>query len=117
MKLDLFDRLVTLMGAVTFPGYTFEIDDGEHDGAKLRSFYEDVCVERGVVERQNTRWWIVSQHATKSEIVQTMFKCILTSKEHYTREHFLYAGRPIFGPHFDVDALHDICCVKTDGRP
>lgn len=115
MNPRLLDLLETVMPSVTFPEYTFEVVDGDNQGAKLRAFYMDICVEKGVAERQNTRWWVISQYAIKSEIVQTMFKCILTSKEHHAREHFLYAGRPIFGPHFDVDALHSICS-RTETR-
>ncbi len=52
-----------------------------------------------------TRKWYVSQHSTDSEIVQTALKAVLTAEEHEAREHFLYRGRTIFGPHHSVDAL------------
>ncbi len=45
----------------------------------------------------------------KSEIVATAFKCILTSMEHRCREWFLYKGKAIYQPHYNVDALHAIC--------
>lgn len=116
MKDVLREMLFDCIDEVTFPDYTFEYADGENSGARLRAYYMDTDVETGVLERQNTRWWVISQHAVKSEIVQTMFKCIITSKEHFTREHFLYRGRPVFGPHFDIDALYEIC-ERTDKRP
>jgi hypothetical protein len=41
--------------------------------------------------------------------VQTAFKCVLTSIEHEAREQFTYSGARVFGPHFDVDALAQLC--------
>ena len=54
---------------------------------------------------QKTRKWRLSRYMTKSEIVQTALLCVLTSAEHQVREHFLYKGKRVFGPHFDVDEL------------
>jgi hypothetical protein len=51
------------------------------------------------------RQWRISQHATKSEVVQTAMKAVLTALEHEAREEFLYADTAIFGPHFNVDDL------------
>lgn len=53
----------------------------------------------------NGRKWFISQHATRSEVVQTVLKAILTALEHEAREHFRYKGRAIFAPHFSVDGL------------
>jgi hypothetical protein len=61
---------------------------------------------------QYTRKWQLSEHMVKSEIVQTALKCVLTSAEHRVREHFLYKGERIFGPHFDVDGLWQLCRDK-----
>lgn len=60
------------------------------------------------------RKWLLSPHMTKSEVIQTAFKAVLTAIEHEAREHFLYKDRPVFGPHFDVDALH--ATLSTDKR-
>lgn len=46
---------------------------------------------------------------TKSEVVQTAFKAVLTAVEHETRETFLYRNKAIFGPHYNVDALLKLC--------
>ena len=61
-----------------------------------------------------SRKWYVSQHATTSEIVQTLLKAVLTAEEHEAREHFTYKGRPVFAPHHHVDALRDL---PQDVRP
>lgn len=60
-------------------------------------------------EHWTGRKWLLSPRMTKSEIVQTAFKAVLTAVEHETRELFTYKGKRIFGPHFDVDALEQIC--------
>lgn len=65
---------------------------------------------------QGGRKWRLSEHMTKSEVVQTCFKAILAFEEHETREFFMYRGKPIFGPHIDVDALHAVCHVLDDRK-
>jgi len=68
-------------------------------------------------EKQYGRKWRLSQHMTKSEIVQTAFKAILTAEEHEVREKFLYRGHAIFGPHLNVDALVGFSQLALDARP
>src|SRR5689334_18912147 len=51
------------------------------------------------------RKWLISKFVTKSELVQTCLKAVLTALEHEAREHFRYKGRGVFGPHIDVDHL------------
>jgi hypothetical protein len=51
------------------------------------------------------RKWFLSEHMTRSEIVGTAFKAVLTAMEHETREQFTYRGQAVFGPHIDVDRL------------
>lgn len=60
-------------------------------------------------EEWGGRKWYLSEHMTKSEIIQTALKAVITAEEHEARERFLYRGRAIFGPHIDVDDLHEIC--------
>lgn len=57
---------------------------------------------------QQTRRWLIRPDASKSEIVQTAFKCVMTAMEHEVREQFLYRDRAVFGPHHDVDKLWSI---------
>lgn len=69
----------------------------------------------------SSRKWRLSLHMTRSEIVQTALKAVLTAVEHEARERFLYKGQPIFGPHHDVDALVELCetsssDVRVDNR-
>jgi len=60
-------------------------------------------------EYQTCRKWFLSPHMTKSEVVQTALKAVLAAEEHEARECFLYKGKPVFGPHFNIDRLFDVC--------
>lgn len=112
-------RLATILGdlskQVTMPGYRWEYEEFGK-GARLRASYDepDSTMRDGPMEIQHTRWWIISVHATKSEIAQTMFKCVLTSAEHRVREWFKYKGKPIYGPHYDLDILYEACEYKDE---
>lgn len=74
----------------------------------LQGHYTEPDVRSGIPEPQSTRKWILSEHMTKSELVQTAFKCYATSLEHQARESFTYRGRRVFGPHCDVDKLWEL---------
>jgi hypothetical protein len=65
-------------------------------------------------ERQFGRKWLLSYHMTKSEVVSTALKAVLTAEEHEARENFRYKSRRIFGPHFDVDTLVEIAAKKAN---
>lgn len=50
----------------------------------------------------------LSPHACRSELVQTAFGLLKAYEEHECREFFRYAGEQVYGPHFNVLALHRI---------
>jgi len=80
--------------------------------------FDEPCNVTGAPAVQRSRKWKLSQHMTRSEVVQTALKALLTALEHEAREQFTYRGRAIFGPHFDVDALHMLCIAgNQDVRP
>jgi hypothetical protein len=110
MKMTI-DEMITTVSLCDFPGYTFLVWVDSRDAIYLQGKYEEPDTVTGKVEWQHTRKWLLSPHMTKSELVQTVFKCALTSMEHKTREWFTYRDKAIFGPHFDVDALHRISGV------
>lgn len=100
---------------VSFPGYTIEVHpDG--CGSYMQACFVAPCATVAIPARQTTRKWRLSQYMTRSEIVQTALKLVLTSVEHEAREHFRYRGQPIFGPHFDVDALHGLTVAGAHDR-
>lgn len=92
-----------------FMNYDLDVVKNDRGEYYLQGHYSEPCVEMDIEMVQSTRKWLLSPKMTKSEIVQTAFKCCITSMEHRTREHFKYRGRRVFGPHFDVDALWGIC--------
>ena len=96
--------------------YTFVVLEDGRGAWYLQASYHDSDVITGKSELQLTRRWFVSPEMTKSEIVQTAFKCVMTSMEHRAREWFLYRGRSVFGPHYDVDALHAICDDRHEDK-
>lgn len=62
--------------------------------------------------------WRLAPWMTKSEIVHSVFKCCLASVEHRIRESFQYKGERVYGPHFDVDSLHELASQRRlDLRP
>lgn len=64
---------------------------------------------------QKGRKWLISKHATHSEIVFTALKAVLTAEEHEAREQFLYHHRAIGNPHINVNKLWEIADI-TDHR-
>lgn len=56
---------------------------------------------------QHGRKWLISEHATKSEVVQTCLKAVLTAEEHEARERLTYRDVKVFDAHFDVDWMVD----------
>ncbi len=106
------DNFKQIIAAIDFREYMFVVL-AAGGNCYLQGQYFEADVVTGKDELQKTRKWLLSEHMTKSEVVQTAFKCALTSMEHRTREHFLYKGHRIFSPHYDVDALLELC---VDGR-
>ena len=94
-------------------------DENQADGVNwISRYYLQVIfyapdMVTGEPERQSSRKWFLSQHMTKSEIVTTALKACLTAVEHEAREDFKYKGKAIFGPHWDVDSLYEMCKVKN----
>jgi hypothetical protein len=107
----------SLMAAVidccSFPGIALTL---KHDGprpylqcvAAIRDndTEDDQSIQRG-------RKWMLSPHMTRSEIVQTCLAAVFAFVEHEARERFLYRGEAIFGPHFNVEKLHELATAKA----
>jgi hypothetical protein len=66
---------------------------------------------------QKARKWYLSPYSTDTEVVETAFKACRVSMEHVLKEHFLYKGRRVYSPHFDIEARIKMCDNKSfDGR-
>lgn len=94
------------MGQVAFADWKFHVGGVDDRGELyLQIKFDAPCSKTGEGNSWSGRKWRLSRHMVKSEIVQTAFLAVLTAMEHETRENFLYRGRAIFAPHFDVDAM------------
>jgi len=98
-----------IVSECNFQDYTFVVVESETTKAVyLAATYLEADTITGAVELQHTRRWFLSPEMSKSEIVATAFKCAITSMEHRTREWFLYKGRAIYQPHYNVDELWEL---------
>ena len=64
-----------------------------------------VCSNSGKMHTWKSRKWFLSPHMTRSEVVQTAFKAVMTAVEHEARELFRYKGYAIYSPHYNVERL------------
>ena len=106
------EEMQAIVDACYFPGFAFSVIVDGRGAVYLQGSYVQPDIITSKPEVQKTRRWFLSPAMVKSEIVQTVFKCVLTSVEHQAREHFKYKGERIFGPHYDVEALVDVCKAK-----
>jgi hypothetical protein len=115
-----FEMAQLVVDLVRYEGITFLLRDEGKTGDRMYLQVEATtpCNVSGDVHTWKGRKWFISKHATKSEIVLTAFKALLTAQEHEAREKFLYRGRPILDPHYDVDALWNLRGMDPlDERP
>ena len=87
----------------------------DHSGHYLQVRFSATDTKTAAKTDWTGRKWRLSPHMTHSEVVSTALKAVLTAEEHEAREHFLYRGKAIFGPHIDVDSLWCVC-DETDKR-
>lgn len=67
-----------------------------------------ICNVTGESYPWKGRKWLISEHMTDGEIIQTMFKATMTAVEHEAREMFLYKDVAVFDPHYDLDKLAEL---------
>lgn len=115
---ETLERFIQIMHEVRFPNFVYGLKRTKRGEYFLIGKYWEADTVSGKNEIQYTRKWVLTPEMTKSEVVQTAFKCILTSMEHRTREWFTYRGKAIFGSHYDVDKLYEIAGDESnfDGR-
>lgn len=108
------DKAIAILNEIVYKDWQFGVaKDGVRYYFQIR--FNGPCSVTGIMKEHSSRKWFLSEHMTKSEVVQTVFKAILTAEEHETREHFKYRNKRIFGPHIDVDTLSEVC-DKVDVR-
>lgn len=114
-------RFMGWLALVSYKNFTFNvrslvgIDDMERFYLQVEWPGTDAIT--GAPRQCKGRKWFLSEHMTKSELIQTALAAVLAIEEHEAREAFYYAGRPVYGPHYDVDALAKLCDYgATDKR-
>lgn len=113
------DQAKAILTDVQFPGFNFELHGDFTGMTYLVAIFAapDADGQKGWLP-QTSRKWLLSKHMVKSELVQTAFLCVLTCLEHEAREQFKFKGARVFGPHFDVDRLVQLCNQDaTEVRP
>lgn len=110
-----YDEMRAVLEDIRFYDYKFSLVKDERYACNdyLQATYIEPDIVTGEPKAQYTRKWKLSEHMTKSEFVQTVFKCCITSMEHRAREHFRYQGCAVYGPHYDVDALLELCKARA----
>jgi len=78
----------------------------------------------GKMEKQQSRWWRVSKHSRKNELINAAFACIKMAEEHEMRENFQYMFEGQwtmpYNTHTDVDWLAEASLhldLRVDSRP
>lgn len=88
----------------------FDVRIGEDRGQ--RYYFQITCWRRDVITGEMGTGYggkaYLSEHATDSELVQTIFGLYKGYWEHEARETFTYRGRRIYGPHIDANALWEV---------
>lgn len=100
-------EIASILHHCKFPGMTFN-SKSEGNKTYLQVSFSAYNPETGLQEQWKGRKWLLSEHMTESEVVQTAFKAVVTALEHEAREYFQYKDRAVFGPHIDVNALWGI---------
>ena len=102
-------NLQILVDQITYKNWSFYIGrKGEVFYLQIHFLAADNEAGTDSLAVQKGRKWMLSEFMTKSELVQTALKAVITAEEHETRELFLYRNKPVFAPHFDVEDLHRI---------
>lgn len=78
----------------------------------------------GKIEKQQSRWWRISKHSRKNELINAAFACVKMAEEHEMRENFKYMfeGKWTmpYNTHTDVDWLAEASLhldLRVDTRP
>jgi hypothetical protein len=78
----------------------------------------------GQTEKQQSRWWRISKHSRKNELINAAFACVKMAEEHEMRENFKYSFEGQwtmpYNTHTDVDWLAEASLhldLRVDTRP
>ena len=98
------NEIKQIVAEIRYKDWNFDVIAFDQTNPLLRVRFTDP--ETG--ETQKGRKWVISYHMTKSELVLTALKAVLTAEEHEAREIFRYRGSKIFNPHINVDKMVEL---------
>ena len=104
------DRIVDVLKGITYKeGWAIKIV--ENNGIPFLQWCfsrPDYMLKGEPISEWKSRKWVLSEHATESELVQTALAAVLMAEEHEAREAFRYRGSAVFNPHIDVEAMASV---------
>lgn len=94
--------VVETLNLIEYPGTTWYV--AERSGMVYLRVEAELPdnVTGGEPELQRGRPWLIRKGATEGEIVRTAWLAIETFLIHEAREKFLYKGKRVMDPHFEV---------------
>jgi hypothetical protein len=111
------EEIIDIVGLCRAPGMYIRVHQDPSSTMPPRMYLQvgGTCADARD-PRKEIKWagrkWFLSQHMTRSEIVQTAFKAVITAMEHEVREGFTFRGEPIYGPHWDVELLAEMLALR-----
>lgn len=106
------ERFQNLLSQIEYKDWRFVLGNtGSHQFLQIRFLAADA--HTGELAEQSSRKYLLSEHMTDSEFVQTVFLAVKIAEEHEIRETFKFRDGTPFAPHFDVYAL---LSVPEDAR-
>ena len=107
-KIKVLNNWAQLIACVSYNDWVYDIKlDG--DRPYLQISFSEIDTVTNEMADWTCRKWFLSYHMTDSEVVQTAFLATKTAIQHELRESFKYRDEAIFRPHFDIEALHEVC--------
>jgi hypothetical protein len=100
MTQSFLKRASDILSRVQFEGFEY-VTATKGEVVYLQIACSSKCNVTGDPMRWTGRKWMLSEHMTDGELVQTAFLATKIAVEHELRETFLYRGQPIFDPHYE----------------
>ncbi len=102
-----FHSIKKLIGDVKFNDWNFLVKRGGTT-PYLQIKFMAPCNMTGEMQEQACRKWQLDYHMCDEEIINTAWKAVEAAIVHEAREQFKWRGEPIYRPHYDIYALHEL---------
>ncbi|GAB4287163.1 MAG: hypothetical protein Kow0098_03290 [Ignavibacteriaceae bacterium] len=128
VKLQTLESIRELLKNVEYRDWKFHVEeeivqrphfsrgeDHRYFWLQIRFLEKDLTYRTEIIGVQHGRKWLISAHATDSEIIQTALMAVIAAEEHEARERFRYKGQSIFSPHYDAEDLVELAKLGPRG--